>query len=58
VNAAARIEGLTKELGASPLISETVKQALSGEPATWPWLAAGEQALKGKTHKLALFKLA
>ncbi len=58
VNAAARIEGLTKELGASPLVSQDVKDALSGEPSTWGWLAAGEQALKGKAHKLALFKLA
>ncbi|MDP2341114.1 MAG: adenylate/guanylate cyclase domain-containing protein [Deltaproteobacteria bacterium] len=58
VNAAARIEGLTKELASSPLVSQTVREALSGPASTWVWEAAGEQALKGKHARLALFKLA
>ena len=57
VNAAARIEGLTKELQASPLVSSDVKDALSGAPSTWAWAPAGEQALKGKETKLTLYRL-
>lgn len=58
VNAAARIEGLTKDLGASPLISGDVKAALSGPTATLNWTPTGEQALKGKARKLELFRVA
>jgi adenylate cyclase len=58
VNAAARIEGLTKSVGRSPLISQAVKDALRGEAAALAWTSAGEQALKGKSERLALWALA
>ena len=58
VNAAARIEGLTKELGSSPLVSSSVHEALSGAVRAWSWEPAGEQALKGKSARVALLRLA
>lgn len=58
VNAAARIEGLTKEVGASPLISLAVKSALRAAPKDWAWVDVGDHALKGKSEHLALFRVA
>lgn len=58
VNVAARIEGLTKTVGRSPLISQAVKDALRGEAVSLDWTPAGEQALKGKNERVTLWALA
>jgi adenylate cyclase len=55
VNAAARIEGLTKNL-APLLVSRDVKDALS-TTSPWRWTGVGEHALKGKQQHLELFRL-
>jgi adenylate cyclase len=56
VNAAARIEGLTKNL-APLLVSSEVKDALSSS-TPWRWVNVGAHALKGKQQALELFRLA
>lgn len=56
VNAAARIEGLTKNL-APLLVSAEVKDALSSS-TPWRWTDVGAHALKGKQQALQLFRLA
>lgn len=57
VNVAARIEGATRALGAALLISDVVKNGLSGAAAQWPWHNYGAQPLKGKQQEVQLFGL-
>jgi len=57
VNTAARIEGMTRALGASPLISADVMAALSPSAQALGWSDVGPQALKGKHDTVQLFGL-
>ncbi|MFO0617926.1 MAG: adenylate/guanylate cyclase domain-containing protein [Polyangiaceae bacterium] len=57
VNTAARIESMTKELGAPLLVSRTIHDALTPERRAWTWKPFGEQALKGKIESVYLFGL-
>jgi adenylate cyclase len=57
VNTAARIEGMTKALGASPLISADVMAALSPTAQALGWSDVGPQALKGKHDSVQLYGL-
>ena len=57
VNTAARIEGMTRALGASPLISADVLAALSPAAQGLGWVDVGTQGLKGKHEMVQLFGL-
>lgn len=54
VNTASRLEALTKEKGASVLISETTAHQLSGEPLAF----VDEVPLRGRTELLRVYTLA
>ncbi|WP_285908024.1 adenylate/guanylate cyclase domain-containing protein [Pseudodesulfovibrio pelocollis] len=54
VNTAARIESMTRPLGASILVSGAVMNDLQREEAE-QWTDYGEQPLKGKAASLRLF---
>jgi adenylate cyclase len=54
VNAAQRLEGLTRTLRRALVVSETVRKA-SLEP--WPWLPLGEHVVKGRRAPLTAFTL-
>lgn len=54
VNTAARIENMTRQLRADILVSEAVRNDLSG---TRQWHDFGEQSFKGKTERIRLFGL-
>ncbi|MGL1863198.1 MAG: adenylate/guanylate cyclase domain-containing protein [Pseudodesulfovibrio sp.] len=57
VNTASRIEGMTRELNASILISGGVKSDLEGNMDLTGWTDFGEQKLKGKEELVRLFGL-
>lgn len=57
VNVAARLEGLTKELRASLVVSSSVRDALRGDPATWGWRECGPQAVKGRASAVMAYSL-
>ncbi len=57
VNAAARLEGLTKSLQSPLLISAQVLEGLPVHLAELPWTHFGDQALKGKTEKIDVYGL-
>jgi class 3 adenylate cyclase len=54
VNAAQRLEGLTRTVRRALVACETVRRACV-EP--WPWLALGEHAVKGRRAPLSAFTL-
>ncbi len=58
VNVAARVEGLTRSLGAPLLITSAVYDALGAEAAVWPFVPLGEQTLKGRAGKVVVLGLA
>lgn len=55
VNTASRIEGMTRDLNASILISETVYADLKDVMDVSSWQDHGKQKLKGKTEPIRLF---
>lgn len=57
VNTAARIEGMTRALGVSPLISADVLGVLSPAARGLAWVDVGTQGLKGKQEAVQLFGL-
>ncbi len=57
VNTASRIEAMTRELGASVLISEAVKNDLETTMPMTDWINFGEWSLKGKAQPVGLFGL-
>ena len=57
VNSAARIEGLTKDLGSAILVSDAVFQSLSAETGSWLWQKLGVQVLRGRKEGLVLHGL-
>lgn len=57
VNTASRIEGVTRELDASILVSEAVRSDLSGNVDLTRWKEYGDQQLKGKSQRMRLFGL-
>lgn len=54
VNLAARLEGLTREIGKAIALSEPVREACR-EP--WPFMRSGEFHLKGQTHAHPIYSL-
>lgn len=57
VNTASRIEGMTRRLDASVLISEAVKHDLEKATSFSGWKDFGELELRGKTHPVRLWGL-
>ena len=57
VNTASRLEGVTKELSGSLLISETVVEAL-GYTTEYAINSLGAVDVKGKEHKLKVYGIA
>jgi adenylate cyclase len=57
VNTASRLEGLTKPLQATVLISSSVHAELLDDAAGLPWKAFGPQTLKGKNEPVSVFGL-
>jgi class 3 adenylate cyclase len=55
VNTAARLEGLTKGLGASIVISSAIHSELAGNAAKLPWKHFEKQVLKGKTEMVSVY---
>jgi adenylate cyclase len=54
VNAAQRLEGLTRTVRRALVASETVRMACV---ETWPWLSLGEHEVKGRRSPLTAFTL-
>ncbi|HEO66400.1 MAG TPA: adenylate/guanylate cyclase domain-containing protein, partial [Spirochaetes bacterium] len=52
VNTASRLEGMTKSLKASILVSSNIYNGLSEDLLALPWENFGEQALKGKESNI------
>ena len=57
VNVAARVEGLTRALGTSLLVTGAVRESLDPETAAWPRISCGMQALKGRSAGVEVFSL-
>jgi adenylate cyclase len=56
VNAASRVEGLTKYFGAAIIISETVRAALA-DPRTYTLRFLGRVAVQGKSQGIGIFEV-
>jgi adenylate cyclase len=57
VNTAARLEGLSKVLGARIVVSDEVFHALSQAKASWPWRRWADQSVKGRSATLDVYGL-
>jgi adenylate cyclase len=57
VNTAARLEGLTKTLGAKIVVSDDVYRRLSDSKARWPWKRWADQQVKGRSASLDVYGL-
>jgi adenylate cyclase len=55
VNIASRLEGLTKNLGASILVSPSIYDRLSHDTTDLPWESFGEHPLNGKREAFPIF---
>jgi adenylate cyclase len=57
VNTASRLESVTKQLKSPIVVSSAIKEDLNAQVQALPWVALGEQQLKGKATAVALFGL-